>query len=79
MIGLDLSVPLGLFSCYTYYIVLQDSVVIMVIILPLLTPMSLIFMAQNVQKGWLATSRFIINSRPSIVLNTFGIYYFQHV
>lgn len=50
MIGLDLNVPLGPFSLYVSYTVLQDGVFIMVIILPLITCMSLIFMAPNIQR-----------------------------
>lgn len=48
--GLDLNVPLELFSLYVSYIVPQDGVAIMVIILPLINHMSLIFMAQNLEK-----------------------------
>lgn len=50
MIGLDLNVPLELFSLYVPYIVPQDYMAIMVIILPLINHMSLIFMAQNLER-----------------------------
>lgn len=78
MIGLDLNVPLEPFSLYVPCIGPQDYMAIMVIILPLINHMSLIFMAQNLERRF-ATSQFIINSSPSIVFNRFGIYYFQHV
>lgn len=76
MIGLDLSVPLEQFSLYVFYIVPQDDMAIMVIILPLINHLSLISMAQNLGRRLFATSQFIINSSPSIVFNRFGIYYF---
>lgn len=79
MIGLDLNVPLEPFSLYVSYIVPQDGVAIMVIILPLINHMSLIFTAQNLEKRWFATSQFIINSSPHIAFDRFEIYYFQHV
>lgn len=79
MIGLDLNVPLEQFSLYVSYIVPQDGVAIMGIILPLITHMSLIFMAQNLERRLFATSQSIINSSPSVVFDRFGIYYFQYV
>lgn len=79
MIGLDLNVPLEPFSLYVSYIVPQDDMAIMVIVLPLINHMSLIFMSQNLERKLFATSQFIINSSPSIVFNRFGIYYFQHL